>query len=60
MQLMNYFKEVFKELKNVTFPTGQDVKMTSVVIVIILIIVMIVVGFSDFLISKIIKTILGI
>jgi preprotein translocase SecE subunit len=59
-KLVEYLKNVVRELGSVKFPTKDEVKLTTIVIVIILIIMMIFVGFADFIISKIIKTLLGI
>ena len=59
-KLLNYFRSVIKELKLVVFPTKQDVYMTSVNIVIILIVSMLLMSFADFLISKLIKLLLGV
>ena len=60
MQLTSYFKDVLKEIKNIKFPTWQEVKMTSIVIVLILIVMMSFIGVADFFISKLIKMLLGI
>jgi preprotein translocase SecE subunit len=60
MRLMEYFKSVVKELGNVKFPDKDEVKLTTVVIVLILIVMMIFIGFADFVISKLIKALLGI
>jgi preprotein translocase SecE subunit len=59
-RLIEYLKGVVKELGNVKFPDWPDVKLTVIVITIILIIMVIFVGVSDLIISKLIKTLLGI
>jgi preprotein translocase SecE subunit len=51
---------VLKELRNIKFPGRQEVKLTAIVICIVLFIVVIFVGCADFVISKLIKTLLGI
>jgi preprotein translocase SecE subunit len=57
---MEYFRSVVKELGNVKFPAKDEVKLTAIAIVLILIVMMIFIGFADFIISKLIKTLLGI
>ena len=60
MKLFEYFRNVIKETKNIKFPTKQEVKITAVVGVILLIVMMIFIGVADLIISKFIKTLLGI
>jgi preprotein translocase SecE subunit len=60
MRLKEYLKCVWKELKSVKFPEKQEVKLTAVVICIVLVVVMIFVGCADFVISRLIRTLLGI
>ena len=60
MRLLNYFRDVIKEAKNVNFPSYKDVKITSIIILILLLLFMMFIGFSDFIISKLIKMFLGI
>lgn len=60
MQLVSYFKSVAKESKNISFPTRQDVRITSIVVVFMIMILMIFISFADFLISKLIRILLGI
>jgi preprotein translocase subunit SecE len=57
---MEYFKGVARELGNVKFPGKEEVKLTTAVIVLILIIMVIFIGLADLVISKLIKTLLGI
>jgi preprotein translocase SecE subunit len=60
MRLKEYFRDVLKELRSVKFPGKQEVKLTAVVICVVLVIVVIFVGCADFIISRLIKTLLGI
>lgn len=60
MNLVNYFRDVLKEAKNITFPTKNDVKTTSIVIMVLVLIFSIFLGSADFIISKLIKILLGI
>ncbi len=60
MQLMDYFRSVAKEVKNITFPSRQDVRVTSVVVVFMTILFMIFISCADFVISRLIKILLGI
>lgn len=60
MQLVSYFRNVLKEVKNVNFPTKDDVKTTSIVIVVIVFVFSVFLGIADFFISKLIKMLLGI
>lgn len=60
MKLINYFRNVLKEVKNITFPTKQDVEVTSLIIIVIVLIFMFFIGSTDFVISKLIKMLLGI
>jgi preprotein translocase subunit SecE len=57
---MEYFRSVIRELGNVKFPGKEEVKLTTVVIVLILIVMVIFIGLADLVISKLIKTLLGI
>ena len=60
MQLLNYFKDVIKEVGNVKFPTMQDVKITSLIVLILVLVFVVFISFTDFFIAKIIKFLLGI
>ena len=60
MNLTNYCRDVLKEVRNVNFPTRDDVKTTSIVIMIVVFIFSIFLGSADFIISRLIKTLLGI
>ncbi len=60
MQLMDYFRNVAKEVKNITFPNRQDVRITSVIVVFMTIIFMLFISCADFVISRLIKILLGI
>ena len=60
MQLVDYFKEIAREVKNITFPTKQDTRITSIVVVFITVLFMLFISFSDFVISRLIKILLGI
>ncbi|MDR2077733.1 MAG: preprotein translocase subunit SecE [Rickettsiales bacterium] len=60
MQLVNYLKDVAREAKNIKFPTRQDVRITSAVILVLVAIFMIFVSFSDFVISRVVKFFFGI
>lgn len=60
MNLTNYFRDVVKEVKNVNFPVKEDVKTTSIVIMVVVFIFSIFLGSADFIISKLIKILLGI
>jgi preprotein translocase SecE subunit len=60
MQLVNYFRDVAREAKNIKFPTRQDVRITSVVIILLVAIFMTFVSFSDFVISRLVKFFFGI
>jgi preprotein translocase SecE subunit len=59
-QLLSYFKDIVRETRNITFPTRQDVRVTSVIIVIMIGIFMIFVSCADFVISKLVKFFFGI
>ncbi|MDR2778453.1 MAG: preprotein translocase subunit SecE [Rickettsiales bacterium] len=60
MQLVNYFRDVVREARNIKFPTRQDVRITSVVIVVMIAIFMMFVSTSDFVISRLIRLFFGI
>ena len=60
MQLIDYFRNVAKEVKNITFPNRQDVRITSVIVVFMTIIFMLFISCADFVISRLIKILLGI
>ena len=60
MQLVNYFKDVIKEVGNVKFPTMQDVKMTSLIVLFLVLVFVLFISFADFFIAKILKFLLGI
>jgi preprotein translocase SecE subunit len=57
---MSYFRSVIREVKSINFPTGRSVKIISFVVLVIVLISMFFIGFADFLISKLIKILLGI
>ncbi|MDR1425529.1 MAG: preprotein translocase subunit SecE [Rickettsiales bacterium] len=59
-QLLNYFKDIIREARNITFPTGRDVKITSVVVAILVGIFMTFISCADFVISKLVKLFFGI
>ncbi|MDR1499114.1 MAG: preprotein translocase subunit SecE [Rickettsiales bacterium] len=59
-RLVGYFRSIVREVRNVSFPTKQDIELTSIVILIIVLVSMVFIGFVDFIISKLIKTLLGI
>jgi preprotein translocase SecE subunit len=58
--LLNYFRDIVREAKNITFPMSRDVKVTSVVIVIMIGIFMVFVSCADFVISKLVRFFFGI
>ncbi|MDR1494968.1 MAG: preprotein translocase subunit SecE [Rickettsiales bacterium] len=58
-RLLDYFREIAREAKNITFPTRQDVKITSFVIVVLTGIFMVFISCADFVISKLIKLFFG-
>lgn len=60
MQLLNYLKDVTKEVGNVKFPTKDDVKMTSLIVLILILVFVTFISFTDFFIAKLIKFLLGI
>ncbi|MBR2140767.1 MAG: preprotein translocase subunit SecE [Rickettsiales bacterium] len=49
-----------KEVGNVTFPTKDDVKLTSLVVLILVLVFVIFISFTDFFIAKLTKILLGI
>ncbi|MDR3078439.1 MAG: preprotein translocase subunit SecE [Rickettsiales bacterium] len=59
-RLLDYFRDVAREAKNITFPTRQDVKITSAVIVVLIGIFMVFVSSADFVISRLVKFFFGI
>ncbi|MDR2760327.1 MAG: preprotein translocase subunit SecE [Rickettsiales bacterium] len=59
-QAVEYFRGVVRELKNVKFPTEQEVKVTALAIAFVLAIAMTFVGVADFVISRLVKNLLGI
>jgi preprotein translocase SecE subunit len=60
VQAVEYFRGVVRELKNVKFPTEQDVKATALAIAFVLAIAMLFIGTADFIISRLVKILLGI
>jgi preprotein translocase SecE subunit len=48
------------EVRNITFPTWEEVKMASVVVVFLVAVFMLFVGVADFVVSGLLKLILGI
>jgi preprotein translocase SecE subunit len=60
MRLVEYFRGVAKEMKNVEFSNWQEVKFVAIVIVVIIAVMMLFVGFADFIVSKLIKALLGV
>ena len=57
--VLDYFKDVFKELKNITFPGKSDIVLTSFSVFVIIMITMTFIFITDCVISKVIKAFLG-
>jgi preprotein translocase SecE subunit len=57
--VLDYFKDVFKEVKNITFPGKSDVVLTSFSVFVIILITMTFIFITDCVISKVIKAFLG-
>lgn len=57
--VLDYFKDVFRETENITFPGKGDVVLTSFSVFVIILITMSFIFITDCVISKVIKAFLG-
>ena len=60
ISIKKYLKEVIEECKKLVLPTKKDVYATAIYIGIIVLIAALAITFTDFLISQLIKIVMGI
>ncbi|MBI4501876.1 MAG: preprotein translocase subunit SecE [Gemmatimonadetes bacterium] len=56
---VGYLREVRAELRKVTWPTFEDLRKSTIVIIIFVIIIGILIGIMDFIFSKLLIDVLG-
>jgi preprotein translocase subunit SecE len=59
-QAIQFFREVKVELQKVTFPTRQETVGSTVVVLALTVIIAIYLGFSDWLLARIVKMLLQV
>ncbi len=59
-QAIQFFREVKVELQKVTFPTRQETVGSTVVVLVLTAIIAIYLGFSDWLLARIVKMLLQV
>ena len=58
-KLIEFLKEVWRELKNVTWPGRKEIIASTVVVVLVTVLLMIYLGVIDFSLAKLVKIIFG-
>ena len=59
-QAIQFFREVKVELQKVTFPTRQETVGSTIVVLVLTVIMAVYLGFSDWALSRIFKTLLQV
>lgn len=59
-ETIQFFREVKVELQKVTFPTRQETVSSTIVVLVLTVIVAAYLGFSDWLLSRVVKMLLQI
>jgi preprotein translocase subunit SecE len=59
-ETVQFFREVKVELQKVTFPTRQETVGSTIVVLVLTIIMGVYLGFSDYILAKIVKMLLQV
>ncbi len=58
-KLIQFIKDAWRELKNVTWPGRKEIVASTIIVVLVTIVLMIYLGVLDFLLAKAMKLIFG-